>query len=86
MKQKSKTPMVQNSSSSMKIPLSQTIKEGFGFGIGSSLAHNAVNGVINFLTPPKSSNPVDNKKLMEYEKCMKYSVDDHDTCKSLLTS
>ena len=62
--------------------LGQTMKEGFGLGVGVSVAQHAVNGVMNFLTPPKSSNPVDNTK--EYEKCMKYSSNDTELCKTLL--
>ena len=64
----------------------QTIKEGFGLGVGVSVAQHAVNGVMNFLTPPKSSSVVDNQKTIEYEKCMKYSVNDYDTCKVLLSN
>lgn len=62
----------------------QTIKEGFGLGVGVSVAQHAVNGVMNFFTPPKTSNPVENSKVQEYEKCMKYSVNDYDICKVLL--
>jgi hypothetical protein len=62
--------------------LGQSMKEGFGLGVGVSVAQHAVNGVMNFLTPPKSSNPVDNTK--EYEKCMKYSSNDTEFCKTLL--
>jgi len=47
-----------------------------------------VNGVMNFLTPPKSSNIVENKevegKQIEYEKCMKYSSNDTEFCRTLL--
>lgn len=64
--------------------LGQTVKEGFGMGVGVSVAQHAVNGVMNFLTPPKSSNPVDNTKQIEYEKCMKYSSNDSEFCKTLL--
>jgi hypothetical protein len=64
----------------------QTMKEGFGLGVGVSVAQHAVNGVMNFLTPPKSSIPIDNQKTIEYEKCMKYSVNDYDTCKVLLSN
>jgi len=65
---------------------SETVKEGFGLGVGVSVAQHAVNNVINFLTPPKSSNSVDNSKVLEYEKCMKYSSNDSDLCKSLLNN
>ena len=66
--------------------LGQTMKEGFGVGLGVSLGQHAVNGVMNFLSPPKSSNPVenikvDNTKIQEYEKCMKYSSNDTEFCK-----
>ena len=60
------------------------MKEGFGMGVGVSVAQHAVNGVMNFLTPPKSSNPIDNTKQIEYEKCMKYSSNDSEFCKTLL--
>ena len=72
--------------------LGQTMKEGFGLGVGVSLAQHAVNGVMNFLSPPKSSNVVENTKVqeyaqnkdIEYEKCMKYSSNDTEFCKTLL--
>jgi len=84
--------------------LGQTMKEGFGLGVGMSVAQHAVNGVMNFLTPPKSSNVVENKdvgkqieyaqnkdfesarlaSLIEYEKCMKYSSNDTEFCRTLL--
>jgi len=72
--------------------LGQTMKEGFGLGLGMSVAQHAVNGVINFLSPPKTSNIVENTKQIEYaqnkdfeyEKCMKYSSNDSDLCQTLL--
>jgi hypothetical protein len=64
--------------------LGQTMKEGFGVGLGVSLGQHAMNGVMNFLSPPKSSSIVENTKLQEYEKCMKYSSDDSEFCKTLL--
>lgn len=64
--------------------ITQSMKEGFGLGVGVSVAQHAVNGVMNFFTPPKSSNPVENTKVQEYEKCMKYSSNDSDLCKKLL--
>ena len=63
--------------------LGQTMKEGFGFGVGVSLAQNAVNSAINLFSVPKTSNPVENTKQTEYEKCMKYSSNDTDLCKTL---
>ena len=64
--------------------LGQSMKEGFGLGVGVSVAQHAVNGVMNFFSPPKSSNTVENSKVQEYEKCMKYSSNDSDLCKNLL--
>jgi hypothetical protein len=70
------------------------MKEGFGLGVGVSVAQHAVNGVMNFLTPPKSSSVVEPEqsgfeptklaKQVEYDKCMIYSSDDYDLCKTLL--
>jgi hypothetical protein len=77
-------PVVQKPVSGSTI--GQSIKDGFGLGVGVSVAQHAVNGVINFLTPPKSSNPVENTKVQEYEKCMKYSSNDSDLCKNLLNN
>ena len=64
----------------------QTMKEGFGLGVGMSVAQHAVNGAMNLFTAPKSSNPVENTKVQEYEKCMKYSSNDTDLCKTLLNN
>ena len=75
-------PMVNNERPSF----GQTMKEGFGLGVGVSVAQHAVNGVMNFFSTPKSSNPVENTKVQEYEKCMKYSVNDYDICKVLLSN
>ena len=66
--------------------LGQTMKEGFGLGLGMSVAQHAVNGAINLFSAPKTSNPVENTKVQEYEKCMKYSSNDTDLCKTLLNN
>jgi hypothetical protein len=80
-------PAIQKPVESIQRPsFGQTMKEGFGLGLGVSVAQHAVNGVMNFFTPPKSSNPIENTKVQEYEKCMKYSVNDYDTCKVLLSN
>ena len=80
-------PAIQKPVESIQRPsFGQTMKEGFGLGFGVSVAQHAVNGVMNFFTPPKSSNPIENTNVQEYEKCMKYSVNDYDTCKVLLSN
>ena len=66
--------------------LGQTMKEGFGMGLGMSVAQHAVNGAMNLFSAPKTSNPVENTKVQEYEKCMKYSSNDTDLCKTLLNN
>jgi len=66
--------------------LGQTMKEGFGLGLGMSVAQHAVNGAMNLFSAPKTSNPVENTKVQEYEKCMKYSSNDTDLCKTLLSN
>jgi hypothetical protein len=56
------------------------MKEGFGFGVGLSVGRNIVDGMFNMFSTPKSSNP----KISEYEKCLEYSSNDIEKCKSLL--
>ena len=63
--------------------LGQSIKEGFGLGVGLSVGRNIVDGVFNMFSTPKSSNPSENKKIAEYEKCIQYS-NDFEKCKPLL--
>ena len=66
--------------------LGQTMKEGFGLGVGVSVAQHTVNGVMNLFSgsKPVENTKVDNTKLQEYEKCMKYNSNDSDLCKMLL--
>ena len=66
--------------------LGQTMKEGFGLGLGMSVAQHAVNSAANLFSAPKTSNPVENNKQIEYEKCMKYSSNDTDLCKTFLNN
>jgi hypothetical protein len=64
--------------------LGQTMKEGFGFGVGISVGRNIVDGMFNMFSTPKSSNPKEQNKLTEYEKCLEYSSNDIEKYKSLL--
>ena len=72
--------------------LGQTMKEGFGFGVGASLAQHAVNGAMNLFSRSnaaentKVQEPMHSAKQIEYEKCMKYSSNDSDLCKTLLNN
>ena len=95
---RSSPPMVQRPTAltvdNQRPSFGQTMKEGFGLGVGVSVAQHAVNGVMNFLTPPKSSSMVEPEQRgseptklasqVEYDKCMIYSSDDYDLCKTLL--
>jgi hypothetical protein len=80
-------PIIQKPVESIQRPsLGQSMKEGFGLGVGVSVAQHAVSGVMNFFSSPKTPNPIENTKVAEYEKCMKYSSNDSDLCKSLLNN
>lgn len=65
--------------------LTNIVKEGFAFGVGSSLARN----VVDRFLPPGSSKYIDAKKekptSFEYIQCMEDSAHNHDACKDHLT-
>lgn len=60
----------------------QSMKQGFGFGMGSAIAHNIFgSSYVNnqtMSTAPIIKNP-------EYEKCMKESFNDKEVCKQYLS-
>lgn len=61
--------------------LGQSMKQGFGWGMGSAIAHRIFGAtpVVNHTTTMVvSSNP-------EYEKCMKESFNDKEACKQYLS-
>jgi len=65
--------------------LASSIKEGFGFGIGSSIARNIVDSMFRPQEPkitPNTEVPNVNK---EYIKCMQESDNDYEGCKSKLS-
>jgi len=59
-----------------KPSLLQTMKEGFGLGIGSSLGHRLVDSILGQRPVPISN------KLKEFEKCMK-EYDNEKLCEKL---
>jgi hypothetical protein len=72
--------------------LGQSMKDGFGMGIGSAIAHRAVSAV--FGAPKVEMIGLEKKDAASattilqptpYEQCMKYNTNDHETCKSYLT-
>ena len=75
-------PLSQNTPS-----LATSIKEGFAFGLGSSIARNIVDTVMFRRQEPKiapnTEGPTVNK---EYMKCMQESDNDYEGCKSKLGS
>jgi hypothetical protein len=57
----------------------QSIKQGFGFGMGSSIAHNIFDS-------PKTVTHVHTAPNQSYTQCMKDSDNDVEACKHLLKS
>jgi len=64
--------------------LGQSIQNGIGVGIGVSVAQKVVNGIFDMFSIPKSSNPVENQKVLEFKKCMEYNIEDYEKCKSFI--
>lgn len=69
----------------------QTMKQGLGFGIGSSIAHNIFDSdktVIHKHEPIQSVQPIQPahpiQASTEYIQCMKESSNNTDACKHLL--
>jgi hypothetical protein len=63
---KSKSTIISNPTSSIapkNNTLFSSIKEGFGFGIGSTIARNMVNSVMN-------PTPINLPNCIEYKKCL----------------
>ncbi len=63
----------------------QTIKEGFGFGIGSAIAHRIFGGtrVVEHVHTQQSTQP-QTIQNPEYVQCLKESNQNVDACKHLL--
>jgi len=81
------TQIQQQPSSSML----STIKEGFAFGVGSSVAHNTVSRLFNSSSSTETKNTQDTMciskthcdiKLRDYEECIRQY---RDNCKELIT-
>ncbi len=66
--------------------LGQTIKEGFGFGMGSAIAHRIFGAkpTVVVQQPPAPSTEGAPTFPAEYVQCMKESNDDKEACKQFL--
>jgi hypothetical protein len=77
-------PAVNNSALQNRVPGYQqpsffsTIKQGFGFGIGSSIAHNIFDS--------KEAKPVERviDKTTEFKQCMEKTYNNYDECAYIL--
>ena len=58
--------------------LFSTIKQGFGFGLGSSIAHNI------FDTKEAKPHPVIIDKTTEFKQCMEKTYNNYEECQSIL--
>jgi hypothetical protein len=67
-----------------KPSLTDIVKEGFAFGVGSSVARNVID---RFMTPSQAK-PIDAKvdkpEPFEYIQCMQDSAFNHEACKNYL--
>ena len=67
-----------------KASLTDIVKEGFAFGVGSSVARN----VIDRFMAPSQTKPIDTKtekpQPFEYMQCMQDSAYNHEACKDYL--
>ena len=63
-----------------------SVTQGFGFGMGSSLAHNMFDSKIASAPSAAPAKPDDDKKIQEFKNCMEKSYNDFAVCKQHLDS
>jgi len=66
--------------------LLQTVKDGFGFGVGSAIAHRMVSAVAGpqVRAEPQSVSPEIDQRNLAYEQCLVENPNDVIVCKYLL--
>jgi hypothetical protein len=81
-------PVVNNSLLQNRLPdnarpdLFSSIKQGFGFGIGSSIAHNIFD--IKEAKPLQPLHPVTDKTT-EFKQCMEKTYNNYEECEPILS-
>lgn len=65
--------------------LGQSIKDGFGFGLGSAIAHRIIGPSPDVVQHQQTSNPEPTQLSPEYIRCLKESFNDVEICKEYLT-
>jgi hypothetical protein len=83
-------PVVNNSVAQNRLPgnenpsLFSSMKQGFGFGIGSSIAHNIFDSKPAKPLPPLHSLPPVIDKITEFKQCMEKTYNNYDECALIL--
>jgi hypothetical protein len=83
--QEQKTIVLQNPA--LKRPsMMDTVKEGFSFGVGSSIARNVIDRVMGSSSVAPSVEPISEKKnhTLEFQQCMEDSAHNYALCKDYL--
>jgi hypothetical protein len=82
-------PVVNNSVAQNRLPGNQnpslfsSMKQGFGFGIGSSIAHNIFDSKPANPLPPLPLRPVIDKTT-EFKQCMEKTYNNYEECAHIL--
>ena len=72
-----KNSVLQNRPLNQNPSLFSSVKQGFGFGVGSSIAHNIFDS-----KPAQPRQPLD--KITEFKECMEKTYNRYEECKPIL--
>ena len=86
---KPQTPVSTNTQQPMLMQQQQptlfgSMKQGFGFGVGSSIAHNIFDYKSPAAPAAPPAKPDDDKKIQEFKNCMEKTYNDFTVCKQYL--